>query len=243
MPRPRTPSSGRRDRPVRPSTYPGRHEAAPPPCGTTRRLRLGRRRHPEGRHPAGSVRRHLHGRRRPRRRPGPSRRRHGGLPHPQRRRLLRGARPQPGDPPGLGDVAGARRRRQPHRGLLLREPDAGLHRQHQPQHDRRDRRHRGLPLLRARRCGHPGHHPRCRQQHHGRFAAGRLHHHSAVRQERPAGAGGVLRRRGGPARGRRGQRSGRLRPQAARGPLRDRPGGGAQQGRDPRAVPQHRQLR
>ena len=148
-----------------------------------------------------------------------------------------------GQPPGRAGGQGAgpedphlRRQRQPHRLALRPEPHQRPAEPDLAQDGAGDRRHRGLPLLPARRPRHPRHAARLRHQPGQRLGAGRVVDHPADGQADPAQPGGD--QEGG---GRRHRRH--LRPQAARAALRDRLREELLQGLDPRALPQHRLLR
>jgi len=107
-------------------------------------------------------------------------------------------------------------------------------------HAEGDRRHRGQPLLRPRRDRPQGPAARRRQQPgQRRQRAGRLDADAAVHQAAHPGAGRHERRRRRPG---RGPAQG-LHAQAQGDPDGDLPGEEEDQARDPRGLPQHRELR
>lgn len=163
---------------------------------------------------------------------GGQRRHHGA----RRREQLRGHGRPAGDGPAVREDRGVRLGRQADRHVLRQVPRVRPARPDRPHHEEGDHRHRGLPLLRARRPRPQGHPPRTGLQRRVGDDAGRLHADPAVRQE-PAG-----RRRqdeGGVPRGDRAHR----RPQGPRTPLRAGHREADVQGRDPRGLPEHRLLR
>ena len=115
------------------------------------------------------------------------------------------------------------------------EPGTGRTRPDRPDHAAGDHRHRGQPVLRARRPRHRGHLPR-RPAHHRRAHPRRLLHHPAVRQKR------ADRKRHIPGGTRRSPRNhpGTQDPRTA---LRHRARTADDQRRNPRGLPQHRLLR
>ena len=125
-------------------------------------------------------------------------------------------------------------RREPHR----RAADAG-----RAGHAAGPGRDRGQPVLRARRRRPPGRGSRRRVQRARRRHPGRLDADPAVRQDHPAGEGPAQQRQGRRPGGRRAPGAGRLQPQAAGAQVRRHGREAADQGPDPRGLPQPRLLR